>query len=132
MIHYHKDMSLPTGSAIFVFGSNLDGLHDAGAALVAKKQYGAQMGIGIGLNGNSYAIPTKISNFVSMTLPEINHSVMEFLEYAKQNPTKEFFVTRIGCGLAGYNNFQIAPMFKNCPENCSLPREWEDCLDGIC
>ena len=107
--------------AIFVFGSNLAGRHGAGAALFARNNYGALYGQGVGRQGNSYAIPTKDYRINTLPLETIQGYVNEFLLYARNHPELDFQVTRIGCGLANYNDAQIAPMFTNAPSNCSLP-----------
>jgi hypothetical protein len=109
---------------IFVFGSNLAGRHGAGAALHAKKHYGAQYGVGVGPTGRAYAIPTKDGRVKTLPIFKIGEFVNDFLEYAGNNPNERFFVTRVGCGLAGYKDYQIAPMFINAPPNCELPNEW--------
>ena len=109
---------------IFVFGSNLAGRHNKGAALTAKNQYGAIYGQGNGRQGNSYAIPTKDVYLRSLPLETINFYVDVFLQYAKDNENLEFNVTKVGCGLAGYTDKDIAPMFKNAPINCNLPEGW--------
>lgn len=109
---------------IFVFGSNLAGRHGKGAALYARKICGAQPGIGEGRTGNTYAIPTKTANLQARSIREIRDSVETFKAYARDNPDLAFQVTRVGCGLAGYRDDQIAPMFRDAPENCSLPGEW--------
>lgn len=111
---------------IFVFGSNLAGRHGAGAALFAKNHRGAIYGQGVGRQGDSYAIPTKSAQLVTLTLGIIASYVVDFLHYARLNPTLTFEVTRIGCGLAGYKDADIAPMFKNAPPNCRLPSGWRD------
>ena len=109
---------------IFVFGSNLAGRHGKGAALFAKEQHGAEYGIGEGRTGNSYALPTKDHRIRTRPLPAIKASVDTFIYYAKANPELEFEVTKIGCGLAGYREEQIAPFFKDAPSNCHLPEGW--------
>mgnify|MGYP001575308488 CR=1 FL=1 len=109
---------------IFVFGSNLAGRHGKGAAKFAKDNYGAIYGRGKGIQGNSYAIPTKDAYLEPLPLKSIDNFVHEILCYAQDNPQDTFNVTRIGCGLAGYNDNQIAPMFKGAPENCKLPTGW--------
>lgn len=111
-------------NTIFVFGSNLAGRHGAGAALFAKKNRGAIYGKGIGMQGNSYAIPTKDQNIKTLPLDRIKPYVDQFIEFAKQNSKLIFEVTRIGCGLAGYKDSDIAPMFKDAPLNCILPEGW--------
>jgi hypothetical protein len=111
---------------IFVFGSNLAGRHGAGAALFALQNHGAIYGQGIGMQGDSYAIPTK--DFLIKTLPLqiIKWHVNVFLEFATQQNILTFNVTRIGCGLAGYKDSDIAPMFKGAPINCLLPEGWRE------
>jgi hypothetical protein len=111
--------------AVFCFGSNLAGIHGAGAALYARKHHGAIYGQGIGLQGNSYGIPTKDARIVTLPIKDITKYVNQFIEFAKTHPEMTFNVTRVGCGLAGYTDIQIAPLFKNAPENCVLPDEWE-------
>ena len=109
---------------IFVFGSNLAGIHGAGSAVTARRDWGAAWGVGVGLSGSSYAIPTKGTKLEVLPLPVIQGYVNSFLEFACAHPELEFYVTKIGCGLAGYKNEDIAPMFKNAPANCELHPEW--------
>lgn len=115
---------------IFVFGSNLSGMHGAGAARTALK-WGAKYGNPEGLQGNTYAIPTK-SEFAQSTLKlsQIKDYVNTFIEFAKNNPNLIFLVTEIGCGLAGLKHSQIAPMFKPClnMENVFLPESFINIL----
>lgn len=106
---------------IFVFGSNLAGRHGAGSALEAMRNHGAVYGKGRGLEGDSYAIPTKSMYMNTLPLNVIQFYVDDFLRYAKRNPHLEFNVVAIGCGLAGYKPEQIAPMFKGYPDNVNLP-----------
>ena len=110
--------------AIFVFGSNLAGRHGAGAAATAVKHYGAQYGQGAGRQGDSYAIPTKDGDLNSLPLHVIREHVDIFVNYATNHPSESFYVTKIGCGLAGYHNWEIAPMFMGAPKNCMLHEEW--------
>lgn len=114
---------------VFVFGSNEEGRHGAGAALHAVKHCGATYGQPEGLQGQSYAIPTKATPYKALSLGEIEMYVLRFILFAIANPDMTFEVTRIGCGLAGYTDYQIAPMFKTAPENCNLPEGWRD--DGF-
>lgn len=113
------------GKHIFVFGSNLAGRHGRGAALQAKAIWGAQTGVGFGRTGQAYAIPTKDAEIKPLTLLRITEFVNCFLKYARNHPELIFLVTRIGCGLAGYTDADIAPMFANSPANCELPDGWE-------
>lgn len=110
---------------IFVFGSNLAGRHGKGAALCALKEHGARYGQGIGFQGNSYAIPTKDEKLNILPLKTIQNYVDKFLSFARYHPNMIFNVTRIGCGLAGYTDKQIAPMFKRVLHNVKLSDEWK-------
>lgn len=113
------------GDMIFVFGSNTTGRHGKGAALYAKKYRGAINGIGEGLQGKSYAIPTKDYQLQTLPLFLIEAHVRVFINFAFQCNNLRFYVTRIGCGLAGYKDQDIAPMFKHAPDNCLLPEGWD-------
>lgn len=115
---------------IFVFGSNRKGIHGAGAAKTAVFKYGAKPGQGEGLQGNSYAIPTKSTPWITLPLEEIRPGVDSFKEFARANPEMQFQVTRIGCGLAGYQDADIAPMFNDASDNCILPEGWRDSVHG--
>jgi hypothetical protein len=115
---------------IFVFGSNLAGAHGAGSARAAYEQHGARYGQGVGLSGNSYAIPTKDRNIQTMPLEAIEPYVHEFCAFARAHPDWSFNVVAIGCGLAGLTPAQIAPMFKDAPGNCALPPEFVSVLAG--
>lgn len=108
---------------IFVFGSNRQGIHGAGAAREAHIVWGAKIGVAEGLSGDSYAIITKElrRNEPPVTLEEVKNGVQKFLKFATENPKVCFIVTAIGCGLAGFNTKDIAPLFKNSPENVYLP-----------
>ncbi len=109
---------------IFVFGSNLAGRHGKGAALYARKNHAAQYGVGVGPTGNSYAIPTKDRQLRVLPLEEVKKYIRDFIAYAKGHPELTFEVTKIGCGLAGFSEKQIAPEFENAPANCQLPESW--------
>ena len=112
------------GDKIFVFGSNKIGIHGAGAAKHAKQFYGAVYGCGEGLRGQSYAIPTKKTPYVSMPLDEVAQGIRRFVAYATQHPEMEFVLTRVGCGMAGFTDEQIAPLFEDAPGNVELPERW--------
>ncbi len=111
-------------NAVFVFGSNLAGRHGKGAALDARLKHGAQLGVGEGRTGNAYAIPTKDAQLRTRPLENVRASVETFKAYARANLDLVFQVTRVGCGLAGFTDGQIGPMFSDAPENCALPEEW--------
>lgn len=99
-------MSLKKGE-IFVFGSNLAGHHMGGAAKAAHKKFGAEWGVGVGLTGRSYAIPT-MQGGVETIRPYVN----QFINFASRNPDMKFLVTRIGCGIAGFKDEEMAPLFR--------------------
>ena len=127
--YYHKDGTQPD-SAIFVFGSNLAGRHGAGAAKAAMEKFGARYGVGIGFTGNSYAIPTKDYEVETLKFSAVKFFIRQFTQVSYAMRETEFFITRVGCGLAGYTDDQIAPLFKECnPQNCSMPEEWENYLE---
>ncbi len=111
---------------IFVFGSNLLGIHKKGAALTALQKHGAILGQGIGLQGNSYAIPTKENPRRTLDLCSINKFVADFIQYASYTPEHTYMVTPIGCGLAGWRPEHIAPMFHRVFDlrNVKLPKEF--------
>jgi hypothetical protein len=113
---------------IFVFGSNLAGRHGKGAAKFALQKRGAIYGQGEGLQGESYAIPTKDGARPKMnTLPldRIQKHVHDFCNFAGTHPELTFELTPIGCGLAGYEYHQIAPMFRDAPSNVIIPDEFK-------
>ena len=105
---------------IFVFGSNLQGHHYGGAARIANEKFGAIFGQGVGLQGQSYAIPT------------MQGGVETIIEFAKQHPELIFYVTRIGCGIAGFQDSEIAPLFRSAVgmENVALPQSFMDVIGG--
>ena len=111
---------------IFVFGSNLSGRHGAGAAKYARLHHEAIMGQGIGLQGSSYALPTKGVKISFMPLADIGRHVAAFISFAKIRPDLTFRVTRVGCGLAGFKDTEIAPLFREALElnNVRLPQGW--------
>ncbi|MEO6943114.1 MAG: hypothetical protein ABI053_00195 [Lacisediminihabitans sp.] len=103
---------------IFVFGSNADGSHGAGAARTAYDKFGAIWGQGNGLQGQSYGIDT-MSGFDTVV-----REVGSFLAFALEHPQLRFLVTKIGCGIAGYTPEEIAPLFRSVPDNVVLPEEF--------
>lgn len=110
---------------VFVFGSNLAGFHGGGAARVARNKFGAVMGQGVGLQGQSYAIPT-MQGGVETIKPYVD----EFIDFAKGRPDLKFYVTRIGCGIAGFRDDAIAPLFAAAVgvPNIILPKSFADLL----
>ena len=133
---------------IFVFGSNLGGFHGAGSAKAAMDDHGALYGLGVGMAGDSYAIPTKDSNIECLPLETIKLHVDQFLDYAEciqeveelwndriggsdETTRIEFHVVDIGCGLAGFTPEEIAPMFKDAPDNCVFSERFQKIIDAI-
>jgi len=109
---------------IFVFGSNLAGKHYGGAARQAQEQFGAEYGVGEGFTGQCYAFPTLDENFGIRTDDEITKSVEDFFACAKTNPDLEFLLTKVGCGIAGYNEKYMIEKFKHAPRNVVKPEGW--------
>ena len=114
------------GDEIFVFGSNRAGLHGGGAAAMAHMFFGAVWGQGVGLQGQSYAIPTMEGG-----VDYVGRYVDEFIVFAKEHPEFRFLVTEIGCGIAGFTPQEIAPLFRDAVSlnNVSLPRRFWDVLN---
>ena len=113
---------------VFVFGSNLAGAHGGGAAWLAYDRFGAVWGQGVGLQGQSYAIPT-MQGGVETIKPYVD----EFIRFARQHPELKFLVTKIGCGIAGFRVEEIAPLFYHAMdcENVILPKEFFDIVLDI-
>lgn len=110
---------------VFVFGSNVQGAHDGGAAAVAVNRFGAVRGQAEGLQGQSYAIPT-----VGVSLSDLGRAVQRFAAFAASHPERRFLVTRIGCGNAGWSPRNVAPLFADCIrlENVALPADFWQAL----
>jgi hypothetical protein len=111
---------------IFVFGSNLQGMHGGGAARVALEQFGAVWGQGTGLQGQSYAIPT-MHGSIDVIAPYVN----DFIAFAKEHPELKFLVTEIGCGIAGFSVSEMATLFKEALDitNIYLPERFIEELE---
>jgi len=118
---------------IWVFGSNREGRHGKGAALVALRKYGAKYGQASDLQGDSYAIITKElrPNYPTVTLAEVYSAVKRFKRFAARHPDWTFLLTAIGCGHAGFKPEDIAPMFANAPENVLLPETFKRVLRNV-
>ena len=116
---------------IFVFGSNRAGVHGAGAALDARRFYGAEHGIGEGMTGCCYALPTRNTPRSSMALAEVAEAVSRFLDFARKHEELSFRLTRVGCGLAGFRDEDIAPLFFPASPNVVLPGRWQRMKDGV-
>lgn len=109
---------------IFVFGSNIQGAHGGGAAWFAHKTFGAEWGVGEGITGRTYALPTMEGE------ASLKKAVNNFIACAKQHPELTFLVTAVGCGIAGYSPDEVAPLFKEATslENVYLPQVFWDNL----
>ena len=116
-----EQISTLQDNEIFVFGSNVQGEHVGGAALFAQKQFGAIYGLGEGLQGQSYGIPT-MQGGVETIRPYVD----EFIAFAQEHPELTFLVTRIGCGIAGFTDDEISPLFDKAHDidNIILPEDW--------
>ncbi len=120
---YHDESiikALPEDT-IFVFGSNMAGTHQGGAAKTALLHFGATKGVGRGWAGQSFAIPTMNEHLQQMPLSQIQHYIDDFKIYTKNHPKMKYFITSVGCGVAGYKVEEIAPMFKGVSRNVIFP-----------
>lgn len=108
----------------FVFGSNLAGKHDGGAAKFAASKFGAEYGVGEGVTGQTYALPTLHANFGKMTTQTLRKHVNIFIDYATIHKDKTFILTRVGTGIAGYDENKMIELFKNSPSNVIKSKSW--------
>ena len=127
---YHPEGEKPPRltALVFVFGSNLEGHHSGGAARIARDEFQAERGVGQGRTNMAYAIPV-IARGETIALPDIKQSVRQFIAYADANPTLTFYVVRVGCGVAGYADSQVAPLFAGAGVNCIFSEKWKLWLD---
>ena len=111
---------------IFVFGSNLAGKHIGGAAKQAKEQFGAIEGVAVGLMGQSYAFPTLDEKFEKLSFEQLQESLKRLYFTCEYYPEKEFLLTKVGCGIAGYPEHFMKSLFQNFshPKNLILPEDW--------
>ena len=118
---------------IFVFGSNECGIHGGGAARLAYDRFGAELGIGWGMSGQSFALPTKDWNIGTLEISDIEFYVNRFEHFVKLHTDLEFIITRVGCGLAGYDAEDIAPLFKNFIDidNVYLPEQFIEIINNL-
>lgn len=125
---YRAILNLCEGSdalrPVLVFGSNQAGRHGKGAAAYAKQHYDAVYGTGEGLQGSAYGIPTKDRALGMLGLDEVKAAAERFVAHAAANRQRSYLLTRVGCGLAGYQDEQIAPLFEGCTPNVHLPGRW--------
>lgn len=131
---YHKDGTVPGLDRVLVFGSNLQGRHGNGAALLAAKFFNADEGVGQGRTGQAYAIATRKRTsdtnawIVTRDFADVAIDVAAFVEYTYQNTDLEYFVTAVGCGKAGFMDALMAPLFR-AAMNCSFPQQWKPYLE---
>lgn len=133
MMKYNREYTNPwisqlASNEVFVFGSNLAGMHGGGAARVARERFGAVMGQGVGLQGQSYAIPT-MQGGVETIQPYVD----EFVRFAAEHPDMKFLVTPIGCGIAGFTAQEMGPLFAAAVEvdTIILPREFVQAIEKM-
>lgn len=123
---------MDTNNMVFVFGSNTAGIHGAGAAKYARFNKGAELGVGEGLTGMAYALPTKHrgngGRLITSHISSVAKAVQRFMDFARENSDMSFQVTRIGCGLAGFHDSEIAPLFRDAPDNCYFDTAWTSWL----
>lgn len=111
---------------IYCFASNLAGRHGKGSALIAKDRWGARYGVGYGMMGQSFAIPTKNEKIQTLPLETVRKNINLFLNFAAKNEQYCFLTVKIGCGLAGFSEDQIKPLFQNRPSNVLVPFGWRE------
>ena len=119
---------------VFVFGSNMNGNHYGGAARIAYDRFGASWGVGEGETGMTYAIPTLNKNMEKVTGQQLSGSISRFITYCENHPEKDFYLTKIGCGIAGWSICEVAEIFFEAlenvselglmPKNLTLPKEF--------
>lgn len=119
------------GRTVLVFGSNDAGMHGAGAAKTAYEKHGARWGFSYGHMGDSFAIPTKDADIRSLPIERVQAYIGGFIAYAKGHPKVKFKVTRIGCGLAGFRDDVIAPLFAHAPSNCTFDEAWKPIFERL-
>lgn len=127
MTYQYHDESIIKSLAedtVFVFGSNMAGTHQGGAAKTAHLHFGAMKGVGRGWSGQSFAIPTMNEHLQQMPLSQIQHYIDDFKIYTKNHPKLKYFITSVGCGVAGYKVEEIAPMFKGISRNVIFPQSF--------
>ncbi|HJQ07966.1 MAG TPA: hypothetical protein VJ836_00630 [Candidatus Saccharimonadales bacterium] len=115
---------------IFIFGSNTAGVHAGGAAFLAKEKFGAEDGIGEGLTGRCYAFPTLDYRLgipmVRRSTEALKRSRDKLYATARALPEKQFLLTKVGCGIAGYKEADMQVLFVSAPENIVLPADWQE------
>ena len=127
---YHHIDALPQlpSDYIFVFGSNLAGLHSIELPLFAKSFFGAEFGVGLGITGRSYAIPIKDRFIRFLQIKEIRQYVEMFKAYTHSQPDMKFWISHLGIERRGFKHHEIAPLFIGCNRNCVFPEQWKPYL----
>lgn len=124
MRHTPENIAALEPHQIFVFGSNLGGRHAGGAARQAAYKFGAQEGVGEGLTGQCYAFPTLGRNLERRSDEQLTMSVRKLWRCAREHSDKVFLLTRVGCGIAGYDEEYMSLLFRGCPANIIKPKDW--------
>ena len=121
-----ENIDILESNEVIIFGSNLGGQHLGGAAKQAYECFGAVSGVGEGLRGQSYAFPTLDKEFRKLTITPLTIGVNRLIRSARENPDKVFLLTRVGCGIAGYNESFMIKLFDRAdmPKNIIKPKEW--------
>lgn len=109
---------------VFIFGSNAAGHHYGGAAHQPYEQFGAEWGVGEGLTGQAYAFPTLTADMQKVSYTELKASRLKLYKTAEAHPDKEFLLTKVGCGIAGFEESKIKALFRNAPSNITKPADW--------
>lgn len=109
---------------IFIFGSNAAGQHAGGAARQAYDQFGAEWGVGEGRTGQCYAFPTLDEKFQKVSSTELKASRLKLYKTAEAHPELTFLLTKVGCGIAGHDEWFMKRLFKNAPANITKPEDW--------
>lgn len=128
---YHDETivtELPENT-VFVFGSNMAGQHTHGAARIAAQHFGAVKGVGRGWAGQSFAIPTLNEHQQQMPLSQIAHYIHDFKIYAQNHSKMTYFLTALGCGIAGYKVSEIAPLFRGMSSNIIFPESFKPYIE---
>ena len=123
-VYTPENISFLRDYQVFVFGSNLAGKHDGGSAKIALEKFGAIYGKGVGMQGQSYAIPTLDAYLNPLPLDKVGDYIEGFKSFASNNTKHLFLVTKIGCGIAGFKPEEIAPFFASYPRNVIIPKEF--------
>lgn len=128
---YHSEGELPdpSNNYIFVFGSNEAGLHQYPNSIIAHKQFGAELLVGKGCSGNSYAIATKSKFINPLGLDSIAANISAFREFTHTQPNRKFWVSNLCDEYKMHNPWDIVPMFRGCNKNCIFPRAWRKFLN---